>query len=37
MTHVPTLIKFGVGVQAILRFFLRNLIACTGISDGRDL
>jgi hypothetical protein len=28
----------GTGVQAILRFFLRNLRGCNvGITDGRDL
>jgi hypothetical protein len=30
--------KTGAGVQAILRFFLKNLRGCkVGITDGRDL
>jgi hypothetical protein len=30
--------KIGIGVQAVLRFGLRNLRGCNvGIADGRDL
>jgi hypothetical protein len=31
-------LKIGIGVQAILRYFLRYLRGCkVGITDGRDL
>jgi hypothetical protein len=34
---VPSFLKIGTGVQAILRFFLRNLRGCNvGITDGRN-
>jgi hypothetical protein len=33
-----TLIKIGTGIQAILRFCLRNSRGCNaGITDGRDV
>jgi hypothetical protein len=36
--YIPSLMKIGIGVQAILRFCLRNLRACNvGITDGMDL
>jgi hypothetical protein len=38
MIYIPSLITIGSGVQAILRFYLSNLISCNvGITDGRDL
>jgi hypothetical protein len=38
MIHIPSFMKIGTGVQAILRFCLRNLQGCdVGITDGRDL
>jgi hypothetical protein len=38
MIYIPTFMKAGTGVQAILRFFLSNLRGCTvGITNGRDL
>jgi hypothetical protein len=38
MIHVPSFIKVGTGVQAILRRFLINLRGCNiGITDGWDL
>jgi hypothetical protein len=38
MIYKPGFMKTGPGVQAILRFFLRNLRDCNvGIADGRDL
>jgi hypothetical protein len=37
LVYVPSFMKIGAGVQAILRFRLRKLRACiVGISDGRD-
>jgi hypothetical protein len=36
--HVPSFMKTGTCVQAILRFCLRNLRGCNvGITDRRDL
>jgi hypothetical protein len=36
--HIPSFMKIGTGVQAILRFDLRNLRGCSvGITDGNDL
>jgi hypothetical protein len=36
--YIPSLMKTGIGVQAILIFFLRNLRGCNfGISEGRIL
>jgi hypothetical protein len=38
MIYVPSFMKIGTGVQAILRFDLRNLRGCNvGIIDGWDL
>jgi hypothetical protein len=38
MIYVPSFMKFGTGVQAILGFCLRNLRGCdVGITDRRDL
>jgi hypothetical protein len=38
MIHVPSFIKIGTGVQAILRFGLRTLRGCNvGITDLNDL
>jgi hypothetical protein len=39
MRHeIPTFAKTGTCVQAMLRFFLRNLKGCdVGIADGRDI
>jgi uncharacterized protein YraI len=38
MIYFPSFTKTGTGVQAILRFCLRNLRGCNvGITDGRDL
>jgi hypothetical protein len=38
MIYIPSLMKTGTGVQAILRFCLSNLNGCNvGITDGRDL
>jgi hypothetical protein len=38
MVYIPSFIKIDVGVQAILRFSLRNLSGCdAGITDERDL
>jgi hypothetical protein len=35
MMHVPSIMKIGIGVQAILRFSLRNLRDFNvGITDG---
>jgi hypothetical protein len=37
MIYLPSFMKIGTGVQAILRFCLRNLKGCdVGITDGRD-
>jgi hypothetical protein len=36
MTVLPTFMKNGIGVQAILRFYVSNLKGCNvGITDGR--
>jgi hypothetical protein len=36
--YTPSFMKIGTGVQAILRFDLRNLRGCNyGITDGWDL
>jgi hypothetical protein len=38
ITSLPSFMKIGTGVQAILRFCLRNLRGCdVGITDRRDL
>jgi hypothetical protein len=38
MMYIPSFMKTGTGVQAILRFCLRNLRGYNvGIADGRDL
>jgi hypothetical protein len=38
MIYIPSFMKTDAIVQAILRFYLRNLRGCnTGITDGRDL
>jgi hypothetical protein len=38
MIYIPSLMKFGTGVRAILRFCLRNLRCCNvGITDGENL
>jgi hypothetical protein len=38
MIYIPCFMKIGAGVQAILRFGLRNMRGCNiGITDGRDL
>jgi hypothetical protein len=38
MIYVPRFMKIGTGVQAILRFSLRNLKGSdVGVTDGRDL
>jgi hypothetical protein len=38
MIYLPSFMKIGTGVQAILRFCLRNLRVCNvGITDGKDL
>jgi hypothetical protein len=38
MIYIPSFIKVGTSVQAILRFCLRNLRGCNvGITDGRYL
>jgi hypothetical protein len=35
---IPSIMKIGTGVQAILRFCISNLRGCNfGITDGRDL
>jgi uncharacterized protein YraI len=36
MTNLPSFMKIGTGIQAILRFCLSNLKGCNvGITDGR--
>jgi hypothetical protein len=36
--YIPSLIKIGTGIRAILRLCLRNLRGCNvGITVGRDL
>jgi hypothetical protein len=36
--YLSSFMKIGKGVQAILRFYLRNLKGCNvGITDGRNL
>jgi hypothetical protein len=38
MISIPSFMKIGIGVQAILRFCLSKLNGCNvGITDGRDL
>jgi uncharacterized protein YraI len=38
MIYIPSFIKIGSGIQAVLRFCLSNLWGCNvGINDGRDL
>jgi hypothetical protein len=38
MIYIPSFMKTYAGVQAILRFSLRNLRGCNaGITDGKDL
>jgi hypothetical protein len=38
MIYIPSFMKIGMGVQAILRLCLRNLKGCNfGITDDRDL
>jgi hypothetical protein len=37
MIYIPSFMKIGIGVQAILRFRLRNLRGCNVITDGRNL
>jgi uncharacterized protein YraI len=38
MIYIPSFMKIGTVVQAMLRFCLRNLNGCdVGINDGRDL
>jgi hypothetical protein len=37
MIYLPSFMKIGTGVQAILRFCLRNFRGCNvGITNGRD-
>jgi uncharacterized protein YraI len=36
--YIPSFMKIGTGVQAILMFCLRNLRGCNvGVTGGRDL
>jgi uncharacterized protein YraI len=36
--YIPSFMKIGTGVQALLRFCLRNFRGCNvGITDGRDI
>jgi hypothetical protein len=36
--YIPSFMKIDAGIQAILRFFLRNLRGCNiGITDVRDM
>jgi hypothetical protein len=38
MTYVPSIMKIGEGIQAIIKFRLRNLRGCNvDITEGRDL
>jgi uncharacterized protein YraI len=38
MTFLPSVMKIGAGVQAMLRFCLSNLNGCyVGITDGKEL
>jgi hypothetical protein len=38
MMYIPIFIKIGTGIQAILKFCLRNLRGCNdGITDVRNL
>jgi uncharacterized protein YraI len=38
MIYFPSIMKIATGLQATLRFCLRNLKGCNvGITDGRDL
>jgi hypothetical protein len=37
-TYIPSFMKIGTGIQAILRLCRRNLRGCNvGITEGRDL
>jgi hypothetical protein len=37
MIYIPSFVKFGTGVRAVLRFCLRYLTGCNaGITDERD-
>jgi hypothetical protein len=37
MIYIPSFTRIGTGVQAILRFFIRNVRGCNvHITDGRD-
>jgi hypothetical protein len=37
MIYILNFMKTSVSVRALLRFCLRNLRGCNGITDGRDL
>jgi hypothetical protein len=38
VTYIPSFMKTGKGIQAILTFYLRNFRGCkVGIIDGREL
>jgi hypothetical protein len=38
MIYLPSFMKIGTDIQAMLRFCLRNLRGCgVGITDGREL
>jgi hypothetical protein len=38
MIHIPSFMKTGTDIEAVLRFCLRNLRGCNvGITDGGDL
>jgi hypothetical protein len=38
MISIPSFMKIGIGVQAVLRFRLSSFSHCNvGINDGRDL
>jgi hypothetical protein len=38
MMYLPSFMKIGTGVQAVLKLFLRNLRSCNiCIADGRDI
>jgi hypothetical protein len=38
MIYIPSFMKIGTGVQAVLKFCLRNLRGCNvGVTYGRDL
>jgi hypothetical protein len=36
MIYIPSVMKIGIGVQEVLRFFLNNLNGCNGITDGKE-